>query len=185
MNVWFSNLVTEVYHTWRKGKVAFEKIAEDMSNEIGGSGEECIEYRLGLQEYYAERSPGSRTPADIYAIKDLGPCIHIVLVSVKSTATEKQAALLDSEEMSDAEGFPNFVINVLNNSKRVPDEIKERKIIVSIGYAGIVFSDFKRHRHPKSVTAYCIKYEGINISRLDLGFNGKEITGKVFGKLCS
>ncbi len=182
MNEWFSLLITEICHKWGKEKVASEKIAEDISNDVGNRGEECIVYRLSLQDYYAERSPGSRTPADVYAIKDLGSFIHIALASVKSTATEKDAALLDSGEQKDAERFPSFVKDVVEKSGRIPEKIKERKIIISIGYAGIVFKNSKILKYP-SVMAYCIKCEGINIRQFDLKFHGYKTVEDVYAKL--
>lgn len=159
---WFEDFVDEVVGSWTNG----EKIAEDLSNDIGEAGEEYINEQLtNLRYLHAKRSEGSKSPSDVYAIKDFGAFIHIAMVSVKATAHEESATSLSNDEESKAKAFPLFVKKALLASKKIDQKIKDRKIVFTMGYAGVVFKDKSNLKYPKKVDSKVMKAENHNTGK--------------------
>lgn len=107
---WFDEFVRVTVTAWaRKQRLAARAQPNPSPAAIGAAGEKYLAKRLHALGYWAGISPGSRSPADVWAIRKLrGGVFHLPLIQVKTSERGGPQALTDAER-DDLETFAGFV----------------------------------------------------------------------------
>ncbi|MFO0652649.1 MAG: hypothetical protein U0326_40915 [Polyangiales bacterium] len=144
---WFIWFVEETVELWlkrvknrREAKDNPEDIYDLSNTDLGGIAEDSVVLRFEDLGYLATRTPGSRTPADVYAIQWTTGGIHISLVQVKSTRGDVPKQLRD-EAIQMLLALARFVSERLHQSNLVPFRVKQFRVVISAGYAGLIVGD--------------------------------------------
>lgn len=146
---WFKDFVEYTVDAWNSsGKadllVTIRNPVEAVkmtASEIGTVGEEYVASLLVDLGYDAVISPGSRSPADVWAIQKYEDFIHIALTQVKTSYDIPRK--LGKEEIKALKAFADFVWQSLDEYPDVSDNIIESGKIISSGYAGVMIVDDK------------------------------------------
>jgi hypothetical protein len=152
MMEWFQGFVEEVIAEYRKLTATAPKTAswkEQLAairaehvfrpTFIGSVGERLVEGILKKKKYVTAMSPGSRSPADVWAVAmEDGDVVHVSLVQVKTTQKGHAAAQLSAEDEEEFADFCLFVGGFISRSTKFPNDLKKHRILVSCAYAGVV-----------------------------------------------
>lgn len=145
---WFAGFVDETVTAYlglnQEAKVAAyretverARAAEDFTAEfIGFVGEWSGEQVLQKMGYATRRTRGSKSPADVWGIRDLGGLIHVALLQFKTARKPNAPAALDRKEQGELETFGEFVWGSFNDSGTVPAAVKGRPRVISAAYVG-------------------------------------------------
>ncbi|MBI5805130.1 hypothetical protein HZA73_03710 [candidate division TA06 bacterium] len=152
---WFKQFMDEtvaLYNTEQKQYLTVEsnpRVASFLdehdltSTKLGIMGEDYVKLLLRGKQYLVFRSAGSRSPADVWGIHVEGDIIHIPLIQVKTTGENDKPAQLSEEDHKELNKLASYVYDRFLESELVPEKHKneEMRLIVSTGYAGVVFDD--------------------------------------------
>jgi hypothetical protein len=146
---WFKDFVEYTVDAWYgSGKADLSEVignpvevAKMTAPEIGLAGEEYVASLLIDLGYDAVISPGSRSPADVWAIQKYEDFIHIALTQVKTSYDIPRK--LGRKEINELEVFADFVWENLDEYHDVSENIIESGRIISCGYAGVMIVDVK------------------------------------------
>lgn len=139
---WFKDYIDETVKKWLRMKKRVKinpQVEAAVSKIIGDQGENIVRDILNKKEdYVAELSLKSMSPADVWAITPNDEITHIALFQVKTTKVNTEPKELSEDEENEMIIFTNFVASEFFNSEIVPDEFKQKEYIVSSGYVGVV-----------------------------------------------
>ena len=141
---WFKDFVEYAVEAWRNsGKADLLEVIRNpvealkmTAPEIGMAGEEYVASLLTDLGYDAVISPGSRSPADVWAIQKYEDFIHIALTQVKTSYDMPRK--LGKEEIKALKDLDDFVWESLAEYPEVSAEVIESGRIISCGYAGVM-----------------------------------------------
>lgn len=151
---WFKQFINETVSKWATQGLASRRISvianphvgtilDEMkitTNELGDMGEDYVKNLMNIQNYLSHTTRGSRSPADVWSIKVYNNIIHIPLIQVKSTlASEKPFDIVQSDE-NQIKNLSIFVYDEFQTSGIVPNLHRGKPLIISYGYAGVVFN---------------------------------------------
>lgn len=152
----FETFVADVVTKWRTERntvlehCGLANNAEEPSNrELGDAAEEyvCRKIDALTPNYRNFRSPGSQSPADIFAVARRGGYWHIMLIQVKSSDAVGNLARLTTNDQEVFAEFVKFVRSELLEST-ILERYKNSSILISTGYAGVVRIEISGgHRH--------------------------------------
>ena len=142
---WFKNFVKYTADAWNNSeqKALYGVIknpveqAELSPSEIGFIEEEHVASLFRDLTYDTEISPGSRSPADVWAVLGYGDFFHIALTQVK-TSQSNIPKKIDRDEIEELKAFVDFVWNTLDEYTKTPYKILTSARIITCGYAGIM-----------------------------------------------
>jgi hypothetical protein len=141
---WFEDYVVEAVSDFPENRISvIAGIQKGLSTtEIGQIGEEFVQYLMTKQDYEAVLSPGSRTPADVWAFRNFRHAYHVALIQVK-TAFELDEPEFPNFRKSQTREFLDWASDILLYSEFVPQKIQEKPFLFSYGYAGVVLDELE------------------------------------------
>lgn len=172
---WFAKFVDEVVAEYRRLRDEAVKVAsfeekldvylaemrqEVDSSFIGDVGERSVELLLSKSGFTTARSPGSRSPADVWGAAHADGVTHVALVQVKTARKGRAPATLTDDEERALERFCRLVHGLFYKSPNVPADLKARPLVISAGYAGVVFD-----LYGMGPSEYDVRYVGAAQSR--------------------
>lgn len=142
---WFKDFVKYTIDAWSNSeqKALYGVIknpveqTELSTSEIGAIGEEHVASILEDLGYDTEISPGSRSPADVWAVLGYEDFIHIALTQVKASQSNTLSKL-NKNEIKELKAFVDFVWNTLDEYPGSSYKILSSARIITCGYAGII-----------------------------------------------
>jgi len=142
---WFRDFVKYTIDAWNDSeqKAIYSasrnpvEAVELAPSEIGTIGEEYIASILEDLGYDTEISPGSRSPADVWAILEYEDFIHIALTQVKASHSNIPEKL-NKNKIEELEAFVDFVWSTLDEYSGTSYKVLTSARIISCGYAGIM-----------------------------------------------
>ncbi len=154
---WFEDFIEETRQLWHEQKEEisiegeeevqrFSETLNEVSNkESGLKGEKVIGHILSKFKYIIGYPQNSETPADVWGIREEKKFVHIALIQVKSTRSEKgNADTLSDNDKQELRKLTKFVLDRLKESTFVPAEIKAKTLVVSNGYTSIRLAPKKK-----------------------------------------
>lgn len=164
----FEDFVQYVAIKWRVRKIILEKggVLEGVSRrEQGDAAEDWVVKRIGTSNptYKVVKSPGSRTPADIYTIARRKDYWHIMLIQVKSSFEKDSIYELSK---NDIKVFDELAKVLIESAKSVKwrKVYGDKTIIVSTGYAGVWRIETNNGVQHRLQEAYAFTLMGENIT---------------------
>jgi hypothetical protein len=146
---WFAKFVDETIQEYRRKslsekKASFLERLEAVLHEqkilpkwSGFLGEKAIQKTLNDRAYTTKLSPGSRSPSDVWGIKEENGVLHIALFQSKASGKNETPQRLTRDEEAELFSFASFVYDQFRTSNAVPEKLKAVPRIVSASYAGI------------------------------------------------
>lgn len=135
--IWFSEFIKECRSIYQKENGLGDIINEFTNYEIGNLGENYIKRKLSRLKYLIYLSPLSHTPADVWGLKLRSYFYHLSLFQVK-TSLNNSPRKLNVSDMKKFNEFARFVRDHFYISELVPKECKDKSLVVSYGYIGLV-----------------------------------------------
>jgi hypothetical protein len=136
--------VEEIYEVYKaKARVSRLAIASNPSTrDVGNDGEYIAQLYLEELGYIASLSPESKTPADVYGIKEYGDFFHIASIQAKTTHTNEKAKSLSILEKTKLTRLPKEVAQIYFDSRHAgilnPFDLP---LAITADYMGIVNDD--------------------------------------------
>ncbi len=107
---------------------------------IGEAGERFTEARLSRRGFVTARSPGSRSPGDVWGVRETKDLVHLALIQVKTTLERQQPEELGASDVAELEKFASFCWDEFFEVAK--EHIGVRPLLVSCGYVGVRLTDW-------------------------------------------
>lgn len=136
----FADFVVDKWLEFQQTEVS-ESI-EDLSNrEFGDEAEIYVSQKFYYNDktFKTARTKGSRSPADVFALRISLNSYILLLTQVKSSRKVNEIKGLLPDDIKNFSEFAHFVSSCISRSEYLP-ELKDNPYIIAYGYAG-VFSD--------------------------------------------
>jgi hypothetical protein len=152
---WFEKFVADCAQRWAEIQPSEPRVAsfrewledfEGTATELGEFGEQFVADLVRKSGYTVGRPPGSRTPADVWAIRPGDMYTHIGLIQVKAAVEGGQPKRLAGDDQEGLKALAGFIGSRLLKSVFVPTEVRKIPLFISTGYAGVLL-------HPLELTA--------------------------------
>lgn len=112
------------------------------NRETGDLAEQAVLRRLDKINYEAYITPGSKSPADIFAVKRRQGYWHIMLIQVKSSGRVDTIKKLNAAKIDELNKLAKFVKDRIKSIPLMKD-YADKSVLISTGYAGIHSSETK------------------------------------------
>lgn len=175
----FKKFVDTVVSKWRNEKpsiIAQLGLALPSNRIMGDWAEKEVVRRIQTlkPKYEVFLSKGSQTPADVYAVFKRQSFYHIMLLQVKSSATFENIIKLND---SDLKLYYELGKMVKKEFKKQYPELKEKPLLISMGYIA-VFNEVKKGKViPMIFRSYVYKNYISNFGKVDI-LKAKELVRK-------
>ena len=96
-------------------------------------------------KYISSRTPGSRTPSDVWGLKNYGVnrYVHIMLIQVKGTISRSKPDELNDDDQTALEELANLVKNMYHQYNKPNNISDDTPLVVTYGYAGVFTEESK------------------------------------------
>lgn len=166
----FKEFVDTVVSNWRNKKsaiIAQLGLALPANRIMGDWAEKEVVKRIKTlkPEYKVYLSKGSQSPADVYAICKRQSFYHIMLIQVKSSSTFEDVICLNN---TDLKMYYELGKMVKKEFKKQYPELKEKPLLISMGYIA-VFNEVKKGKViPMVFRSYVYKNYVSNFGNVDI-----------------
>ncbi|MBL8678272.1 MAG: hypothetical protein JNK05_03860 [Myxococcales bacterium] len=138
---WFQNEVNSVVRRFAQARTnpAAKHAAEMKPPLIGKLGEKAVADALTQRGFLVVRSPGSRSPGDVWALRDTHCFVQIAILQVKAAARGRDPAVLNDDAVEELRRFGTFAWQCFIDD--IQEQFGEKPLLLSVGYAGVSLFD--------------------------------------------
>ena len=175
----FKKFVDTVVSKWRNEKpsiIAQLGLALPGNRIMGDWAEKGVVRRIQTlkPKYEVFLSKGSQTPADVYAICKRQSFYHIMLIQVKSSTTFEDVICLND---TDLKVYYELGKMVKKEFKKQYPELKEKPLLISMGYIAVLNKVEKEKIIPQIFRSYIYRSYVSNFGKVDI-LKAKELVRK-------
>lgn len=131
----FTNLIVHLNGDLLKGMNV--GLSGTLPNRVAGDkAEQAVVRKLSKIKYEAYITPGSKSPADIFAVKRRQGYWHIMLIQVKSSGKVSTIKKLNKDKTDELNEFGKFVKAQFKTVELMKD-YSEKPVLISTGYVAV------------------------------------------------
>jgi hypothetical protein len=168
----FDRIVDEIVKNWKQKEILLLKEGGLVGVSKRRQGDIAEDFVVGLAEnlpYFRviEKSKGSKSPSDIYALYRRPDFWHLMLIQVKSSIDKDKIHFLNEGEITEMKKLVKVAKITINNSKE-SKIFKDKPFVISAGYAGVWRIEAKNNTRHKLLFWDLYDFKCLNSIKIDM-----------------